>query len=130
VEVTIDTSTLDRLLASVPNRFAQVLAMGSFEVEALAKMTAPVDTGALANSIKAVKVSDYFYKIGPSVEYAIHQEMGWTDRSGRVHPGRWYMTNALLGVAPRIYEAVRQMFGGSGMGGSGFYTPKVPGEGK
>lgn len=128
--VTVDTGVLDRLVQEAPDRFARILAAAAFEVEALGKMTAPVDTGALANSIKVHKESDTAYKIGPSVHYAIYQEMGWTDRGGNHHPGKWYMTNALLTEAPRLYEAVRQMFGGAGMGGTGFFTPKVPGEGK
>jgi len=128
--VTVDTAILDGLLASAPDRFSQVLAAAAFEVEALAKMTAPVDTGALANSIKVHKESDMAYKIGPSVFYAIYQEMGWTDAGGNHHPGKWFMTNALLTETPRVYEAVRQMFGGSGLGAVGFSTPKAPGEGK
>jgi len=128
--VTVDTAVLDRLLAEAPDRFAQLLAAGAFETAALGKMTAPVDTGALANSIKVHREGPTTYKIGPSVLYAIYQEMGWTDKGGNHHPGKWYMTNALLTEAPRIYEAVRQMFGGTGIGASGFSTPKVPGEGK
>lgn len=130
VHVFTDTTVLDQLIDRAEARFSQILAMAAFEVAAMGKMLAPVDTGALANSIKVLKESNTVYKIGPSVHYAIYQEMGWTDRAGRVHPGKWYMTNALLTEAPRIFEAVRQVFGGTGMGGSEFYTPKVPGEGK
>ena len=128
--VTVDTAALDRLVAAAPDRFAKVLAAAAFEVEALAKMTAPVDTGALANSIKVHAETPTAYKIGPSVHYAIYQEMGWTDKGGNHHPGKWYLTNALLTAAPRVFEAVRQLFGGTGLGASGLSTPKAPGEGK
>lgn len=118
-EVTINTFHLDRLVNTAFRSFSAVLRAAAYEVQALAKMTAPVDTGALANSIKVYADDEdgLSYKVGPSVHYAIYQEMGWTDLGGTYHPGKWYMTNALLTAAPRAYAAVRQVFGGSGGGG-------------
>jgi len=125
-EITVNTYHIDRLINTAFRSFNAVLRAAAFEVQALAKMTAPVDTGALANSIKVYdEGSDAgaVFKIGPSVHYAIYQEMGWTAVSkagiGWHVPGKWYMTNALLTETPRVYEAMRQMLGGGGIGSTG-----------
>lgn len=87
-----DTQRLNRLINQIePNSIDFVRAIG-FQVEALAKMKAPIDTGALRNSIYTATstvnnppaVSEEVLPIpskqsvyvGPSVEYGIYQELG------------------------------------------------------
>lgn len=74
------------------------------KVEAEAKRRCPVDTGRLKNSIHAVPPgsADFGAKpdpgkayVGTNVEYALYQEMGFTHRSGKVVPGKWYLRGAL-----------------------------------
>lgn len=106
-EITVDTRTLNKLIRDLPNRFARILAGSAFEVEVFSKVLAPVDTGALANSISVWQKDDYTFWIGPTVEYGIYQEMGWHDRGGNEHPGRFYMTKALLQETPRVNAVLR-----------------------
>lgn len=92
MKVFTDTTRLNQLINQInPNSEAFIKAIG-FQIEALAKMKAPIDTGALRNSIYTAtttsnnpplqaeevlpnppKQSVY---VGPSVEYAIYQELG------------------------------------------------------
>lgn len=88
-----DTSNLNRLIDRIPVNKRQLVKSVAFQVEALAKMKAPVDTGALRNSIYTslqssnnppteateqlpTPTDDVTAFVGPSVEYAIYQELG------------------------------------------------------
>jgi hypothetical protein len=113
-EITVDTRTLSKLIRDLPNRFARILAGSAFEVEVFGKALAPVDTGALANSISVWQKDDYTFWIGPSVEYGIYQELGWHDRGGNEHPGRFYMTKALLQEVPRVNAVLRAVLAAPG----------------
>lgn len=93
MKVFTDTTRLNQLINQInPNSEAFIKAIG-FQIEALAKMKAPIDTGALRNSIytrtsnnnqvpqesteELPKPSTEFsVVVGPSVEYAIYQELG------------------------------------------------------
>lgn len=88
-----DTSNLDNLIRRIPGNKRQLVRSIAFQVEALAKQKAPFDTGALRNSIYAsfsdsntpptgatetlpTPETDTSAYVGPSVEYAIYQELG------------------------------------------------------
>lgn len=88
-----DTTNLNRLIDRIPGNKRELVKSVAFQVEALAKMKAPVDTGALRNSIYVslqdshtppteatenlpVPDNDVTAFVGPSVEYAIYQELG------------------------------------------------------
>lgn len=88
-----DTTNLNRLIDRIPGNKRQLVKSIAFQVEALAKMKAPVDTGALRNSIYVslqgshtppkeatetlpIPDNDVTAFIGPSVEYGINQELG------------------------------------------------------
>lgn len=88
-----DTRNLNHLIVRIPANKRQLVKSVAFQVEALAKMKAPVDTGALRNSIYTSLQStnnppseatetlptpdnDVTAFVGPSVEYAIYQELG------------------------------------------------------
>ena len=88
-----DTTNLNRLIDRIPGNKRELVKSVAFQVEALAKMKAPVDTGALRNSIYTSLQSsnnppieatetlpnptdDVTAFVGPSVEYAIYQELG------------------------------------------------------
>jgi HK97 gp10 family phage protein len=49
---------------------------GANQVQARAANLAPVDTGALQNSIRASMQSDLLWWVGDGVEYGIYQELG------------------------------------------------------
>ena len=88
-----DTTNLNRLIDRIPGNKRELVKSVAFQVEALAKMKAPVDTGALRNSIYVslqdshtppseatetlpIPDNDVTAFIGPSVEYGINQELG------------------------------------------------------
>lgn len=73
--VTLDTRRLHALQATLEPRAQQILNKVTFDVEADAKERAPVDTGALKNSIHSTlgRLSNI---VGTGIEYAIYQEFG------------------------------------------------------
>jgi len=95
-----DTRNLDRLIANIPGNTEEIIKVIAFQVEAIAKTLAPVDTGALRLSIY-VRFSDsnptttvtveelpkpstkFSAVIGPSVEYAIYIELGTSTMSAQ-----------------------------------------------
>ena len=97
MSVTVDTTRLNRIIQTCDGEMADVVATVAFAIERLAKMNAPVDTGALRSSIYTktkqggrqpaqrdgvVYVdlpepeSDLEAIVGPTVEYGIWQELG------------------------------------------------------
>ena len=104
IKVKLDTARLDQIAKDLDKNRDQVLRLLAFDVEGGAKMFAPVDTGALMNSIYTVAkdydgysqaaaaareknpkvnlvrlpdpANDYTAHIGPCVEYGIYQEFG------------------------------------------------------
>jgi len=90
--VTTDTSRLNNIIAASGRNNARFVKTVGFAVEALAKTKAPVDTGALRNSIYTEtggidNISDGINTglpnppkdsvyVGPTVEYALYLELG------------------------------------------------------
>jgi HK97 gp10 family phage protein len=109
-----DTRNLNRLIDRIPANKRQLVKAVAFQVEALAKMKAPVDTGALRNSIytsirdnnnpptEATETlptpdNDVTAFVGPSVEYGIYQELGT------------HLTQAQPYLLPALREIERQL---------------------
>jgi len=76
-------------------------------VERLAKRNAPVDTGALRNSIHVETPQQYTRLVGDSVEYGIYQEEG--TRKGV--PPTHFMGRAVEGVRPGFEQAWKELIG-------------------
>lgn len=72
----LDTRKLDAIAAGLGVNTDQALASIAFQVEGEAKVRAPVDTGALKNSLHTEKKRRGLYWVGDGVEYGIYQEMG------------------------------------------------------
>lgn len=101
VDWELDTSRLNEILRNLPGNRRNAVRATAFTIEGKAKVRAPVDTGALRNSIYVrmgrmpsqmpVLASDApraelpepenedTAHVGPSVEYAIYQELGTHD---------------------------------------------------
>lgn len=76
---------------------ANVVKSTALQCEALAKTKAPVDTGALRNSIQAQPETELSWTVAPGVDYAIYQEYG------TVHmPPQSFMTPAAEAVRPQF----------------------------
>lgn len=85
----------------------QVVAKAALDVEARAKVFAPVDTGALMNSIGADVAADSLSaEIGPTVHYGAYVEYG----TSRMAP-QPYMSPALDAVAPGFVAAMESLGG-------------------
>lgn len=76
VSVSSDTSRLQSLMGKDKTVAARILEKHAHEFETIAKQNAPVDTGALRNSIKASKNSDLMWTVQDGVEYGVYQEFG------------------------------------------------------
>lgn len=76
VSVRIDTSVLDALAASSPAKAKAAVLKGGYMIEADAKQMAPVDTGALRNSIETEEGQGISAIVHDGVEYGIWQELG------------------------------------------------------
>lgn len=113
VEYEVNTSVLDEIIKNLGVNTSQAVRATAFAIEGKAKKNAPVDTGALANSIyvrvggqpaempvmtkprqieaaegKRVELpepeNNSTAHVGPSVEYALYQELGTNDMAA--HP--------------------------------------------
>jgi HK97 gp10 family phage protein len=92
----VDTRRLEQILRNLPGNTEQGIRAVGFALEAAAKTKAPVDTGALQNSIYTVTAKHDGYPavtsdadrvrlprpkedegfVGPSVDYGLYQELG------------------------------------------------------
>lgn len=72
----LDTRELDRIIRDAPVKAEKALSAAAFQVRAVAQTLAPVDTGALKNSIGTERKSRFTYWVADGVEYGIYQEFG------------------------------------------------------
>lgn len=132
LDIQIQLGDLGPLQAALRARAAELVAKAAFDIEAVAKQLAPVDTGALKNSISAVTAagSDYDANVGIAqglnpqaqiaaapepadeleafvvvpVHYAAYLEYG------TVHmPAQPFLTPAVEAVAPSLRQAAGQL---------------------
>lgn len=76
VSVSVDTSVLDALTPKMRPTAASLIRKHAYQFEAVAKENAPLDTGALRNSIHVSDVSELTATIQDGVEYGVYQEFG------------------------------------------------------
>lgn len=103
---TIIADTVTPILAAFPGRLEGVVekeldAVGTEMVD-LARSLAPVDTGALRDSIYA-RASGFELEFGNAVDYGAYQEFGTRFQAGTPH-----IRPALDAYSQRILEAVLQ----------------------
>jgi len=77
VEIRLDTRKLDQIMSTLDFDTDQVVKWLAFQVEAGAKMRAPVDTGALRSSIRTDRAGQGVWRVEDGVEYGIYQELGF-----------------------------------------------------
>ena len=75
-KVILDTHVLDALTRRLDTDVDGVLRSTAIRVEGRAKIHAPLDTGALRNSINTTKRRNLLYWVSDGVEYGIYQEFG------------------------------------------------------
>ena len=101
----LDTRVLDAIAKGLDKNNDQVLASVAFQVEAEAKVRAPVDTGALKNSIHTEKKKPGLYWVADGVEYGVYQELGTHKMSA--HP---FMKPAVERVQQYLADLYRKLF--------------------
>lgn len=84
VSAVVDTAPLDAMAAAMPGRVDKILAEVCAAIEGDAKQNAPVDTGALRNSIAFERVGELIYSVHDGVFYGVFNELG--TRYMRAHP--------------------------------------------
>ena len=76
ISVTVDTAELERIAGQLDTKSSEVIRTLGFKAEGYAKTYAPVDTGALRDSIHTIDMQPAWVRVQPEVYYAIYQELG------------------------------------------------------
>ena len=97
---------LGKASAQVTQRASQAVRKAAMDVEAAAKRGAPVDTGALRNSISTDTPTVLSAEIGPTVNYGLYVEMGTSRMAAQP-----YMGPALAQIEPGFTAAIAQLGG-------------------
>lgn len=105
-QIRIVYNHIPALQREIEQAAAQAVAKAARDIEADAKRRAPVDTGALRNSIQAWSDNPLRWYIAPHVEYAAYVEYG--TRRQRAQP---YMAPAAEFVRPRFIDAMKEVLG-------------------
>ena len=88
-----------------------VVAKSAFDIEASAKIYAPVDTGDLESSVGATP-DGLVAEIGPTVEYGEYVERGTTNKDGTPRtPAQPYMEPALEDNEPGFVNGIGKVGG-------------------
>lgn len=105
MSVKLDTARLQQLRQELRPRAAAVIAGAAFEVESATKRLAPVDTGALRNSIAAMQKGELLWWVEVGVEYGRFVEFG-TSRM-RAQP---FLVPGVEQVRPRFEAQWAELF--------------------
>ena len=107
LSVTVDTQVLDSLMGKSAPAASQLIRKHAYEFEADAKQHAPLDTGALRNSINVSELSDVSAVISDGVEYGVYQEFGVNHPYMIDSPvnikGKWVYIKQHPGFAPQPF---------------------------
>jgi hypothetical protein len=104
ISIKLDMKRLDGLPDEVRRNGALILDKAAFEVDAGAKMRAPVDTSALKNSITVSAPAELTREVSDGVEYGVHQEYGTTR-----HSATPFMTPAVEAVRQGLESAWKEL---------------------
>lgn len=101
---------LRRAATQLEERASQVVRKAALDTVADAKQLAPVDTGALRNSISMNgRAGDLRAEAVATVNYAAPVEYGHITASGSFVPPQPYMGPAMERNAPGFYEAIAEL---------------------
>ena len=124
ISVKTDTGGLEQIITNCENLTPQIIEAKGGECAAYAKAVAPVDTGALSNSIYSTMVGELTARIQATVEYDIYQELGTYKMAAHpfLAPAAEYISAPFLSPStwsPLIYNI------GGGIG-AGIWHAKYP----
>jgi len=103
--VRLDTRVLDAIIAAMPQKAEELVAAGAEAVQGRAAAKAPVDTGALRNSISAGFFRSLLWHVGDGVEYGIYQELGTSRMAAQP-----FMVPAVEWARPEYNKSWRKLF--------------------
>lgn len=104
VEIEVRSNRLSAIAAGMKPKARTLVAKTVLDVEAQAKVRAPVDTGALRNSIHGTMTGETEGEVAVGVEYGVYQEYGT-----RYMPAHPFMTPAAEAVRPAFEAGARQI---------------------
>lgn len=102
--VTIVFDFLPEIAAGMTAKAAAAVAKAAHDIEAGAKAEAPIDTGALRNSIQANPEGALAWVIAVGIEYGIYQEFGTSKMPA--HP---FLIPAFTRVAPTLIASLSEL---------------------
>ena len=112
MSIKFKVSGVDRMVRTIAKKGKQArtatnreLDLSSKRIERMAKTKAPVDTGALKNSIFSAKAGDLTYKVTAPQHYAIYVEKG--TRKMRAQP---YLRPSLYAERPKLISNLRKIY--------------------
>lgn len=107
ITVELRSNRLAAIAAGMMPKARALVGKTVFDVEAQAKTRAPVDTGALRNSIHGTMTGATEGEVTTGVEYAVYQEYGTVYQSGQP-----FMRPAAEAVRPAFEAGARQIVAG------------------
>lgn len=105
--VQLDTKVLDKLTAEMKPRAGRIIERYGNMMVAGSIKRAPIDTGALINSISANSkmIADLTFRLQDGVEYGVFQELGTSKMSARP-----FMRPTIEEFKQRFYNAFKDLF--------------------
>jgi HK97 gp10 family phage protein len=98
------TTKIPRLRKELRKRAGEIVRKAALDIEAHAKTLAPVDTGALRNSIRMEPTGELSAEVAVGVDYGLYVEMG------TVHaPAQPFLTPAVEHARPAFEGALKQL---------------------
>lgn len=114
MSIKFKVSGVDRMVRKIANKSKQAriatnreLDLSSKRIERMAKTKAPVDTGALKNTIFSAKAGKLTYKVTAPQHYAIYVEKGTRNRKMRAQP---FLKPALDAERPKLISNLRKLY--------------------
>ena len=112
MSISFKVSGVDRMVRLIANKGKQAriatnreLDLSSKRIERMAKTKAPVDTGALKNTIFSAKAGNLTYKVTAPQHYAVYVEKG--TRKQRAQP---YLKLVLDAERPKLIIYLRKIY--------------------
>jgi HK97 gp10 family phage protein len=102
--VTVVYNHFDEIARRLPEATRAVVVETALEIEAMAKVYVPVDTGTLKNSIQSAPESDTVMVVYTPMDYSIFVEWGTVNA-----PAQPYLTPAAEQARPRFMAAMRDL---------------------
>lgn len=103
--IKLDTRVLDAILQKLPAESDRLVKAGAEAIQGKAATLAPVDTGALKNSLHTEKHGEFTYWVADGMEYGVFVELGTSRMSAQP-----FMAPAVEWVRPQYIDSWKNLF--------------------